>query len=1076
MKHGTDWSNLFSVVAVILLFCGTSLYGQERALKLIENGKFDDAQRFISKRYDEEPTDIILNYSLAKLFNSRGFTSYRTDSAYFFIKRVERFFAEVNEKELSKLADVLNADSVSNVKRDICKGAFDDARAKNSLSGYEHFMAVYRDAGGLLVEAEMQRDKVAFEAADKLRTVEAYQTFIEKYPRAQQRSLAVKRRNSVAFQLAERANTVESFQSFMDSYPTADEVPEAERRRDELAFDIAAAKNTIESYEDFVSRYPRAADRSKAIGRIHALAYAAALKMNTVGGFDDFMSRYPSSTEYPMAVARRNALAFAEAVRQNTVEGFEAFMNSYPRADQVGRAVDMRDSLALKTARAAGSAQAMSEFLDHYPNSKFITDARGTYESLLFREQTQNSSPWSYVAFLENHPELETVRRWAEDSLYRHAIRLHDAASMEYYYNHCSYCDRDENLSRLFFEVYTFSGDKESVDEFEGKYPGLMDDQTIGAERYLANQADELFTGFLNAISNRQKLDPYLVRLDAFIKEAAPRHIAFVALQQLLRPSLTGKQYDAALAKVKLYSRYFGKGNAEIQNLTAVLARKADATVQIKALGSPVNSFTDEYAPVISANNKSLFFCAKGRSGASVDKEDIYVATLGKTSTVQPLSEINTDDGNEAPEAISADGTELLVFRDGDIMRSFKTEEGWSGLQSIEDTGAGDHDDEDESGINTRFWEADSHLTSDGQVVLFSSDRPGGIGQYHQKGEFFHGSYGGNIDIYVAVKDENGYWGPPINLGATINTPYVDRSPFLHPDMKTLYFSSNGHAGLGKQDVFKSTRLYDTSWRYWSVPVNMGKEINTAENEWGYEITTEGDRAFFASQTLDRGEDIFSVNLPAHLRPNFVATISGRLADRNNKPMAARIRWEDLESRQQMGESNSDPMSGEYFIVLPMGRNYGYFVDREDYFPLSANLDLRQEKKPRVVQKNIAMVSFREMIEEGIAVPANNLFFRSNDFQLLSGSWPELDRIAKIITDYDLKVEIAGHTDNIGDAALNQKLSEMRATAVREYLVKKGCPDRLLVTVGFGDTRPVGGNDTEDGRARNRRVELRFVK
>jgi outer membrane protein OmpA-like peptidoglycan-associated protein len=325
--------------------------------------------------------------------------------------------------------------------------------------------------------------------------------------------------------------------------------------------------------------------------------------------------------------------------------------------------------------------------------------------------------------------------------------------------------------------------------------------------------------------------------------------------------------------------------------------------------------------------------------------------------------------------------------------------------------------------------------------------------------------------------NENGEWDEPINLGSVINTPYCERTPFLHPDMKTLYFSSDGHGGLGGLDVYKSTRLADSCWNCWSEPVNLGKEINTESHDWGYKISTDGEKAYFSKGT--RGEktnDIYSLNLPMSMRPGMVATISGKLTNKANQAVEAEIVWEDLETGKVMGRSKADPKTGNYFVVLPLGKMYGYYVEKYGYYPMSDNVDLRKNLTPVKIQKDIVMLAIQDMIDQGIAVPITNLFFNTNESVILPYSIPELKRVAAIIKSKNLKVEISGHTDNVGDAKKNQTLSENRAAAVKDFLIKEGFDASMLSTKGYGATKPVADNKTEIGRAKNRRVELRIVK
>ena len=190
----------------------------------------------------------------------------------------------------------------------------------------------------------------------------------------------------------------------------------------------------------------------------------------------------------------------------------------------------------------------------------------------------------------------------------------------------------------------------------------------------------------------------------------------------------------------------------------------------------------------------------------------------------------------------------------------------------------------------------------------------------------------------------------------------------------------------------------------------------------------------------------------------------------------ANIKWEDLTTGKNVGVSKSDPTDGSYFIVLPLGKIYGYYVEENKYFPLSNNLDLRDSEESTTLEENIEMVTFEQMIKDGIAVPVNNLFFEYNKYKLLDYSIPELKRVANIIIENNLHTEINGHTDNIGDDAFNMELSINRANAVKNFLIKQGVDPTLLKIVGHGETKPIESNDTDKGRAKNRRVEINFIK
>ena len=340
----------------------------------------------------------------------------------------------------------------------------------------------------------------------------------------------------------------------------------------------------------------------------------------------------------------------------------------------------------------------------------------------------------------------------------------------------------------------------------------------------------------------------------------------------------------------------------------------------------------------------------------NIGKEDIYISHWKDStwSKAKPLQDLCTADKNEAPLALSADGTKMILFINGNLFLSTKNAEGWTTPQKMSDK------------INISEWQADAMITSDGKALLFAAKK---------QGEYEDAM---SINIFVSLMDEQGEWSEPIDLGPTINTGSTDRSPFLHPDMKTLYFSTNGRPTVGSLDVYMSTRLRDDSWTEWSEPVSLGDEINTVGADCWYKISTDGTLAYFAQEGSSDMYDLYSVLLPEHLRPTPVATISGKLTDSKGKPVATVMRWENLETQEQVGVSQTDPTDGSFFIVLPEGKNYGYYIDDTTHFPIANNIDLRDKHEAVHIENNITVTSFEQMIEEQIPMPLNNLFFATN--------------------------------------------------------------------------------------------------
>jgi hypothetical protein len=310
-------------------------------------------------------------------------------------------------------------------------------------------------------------------------------------------------------------------------------------------------------------------------------------------------------------------------------------------------------------------------------------------------------------------------------------------------------------------------------------------------------------------------------------------------------------------------------------------------------------------------------------------------------------------------------------------------------------------------------------------------------------------------------------------VGQQINTPFLDRSPFLHPDMQTLYFSSSGHGGFGKMDVFKTTRLDDT-WTNWSTPVNLGREINTPNNDWGYKVSTDGATAYFSYATEGSSyEDIYQVELPEKMRPLAVSTISGTLTDSYNLPIDAEIIIEDLETGKIVSQLKSNPRTGEFFAILPGNRKYSYYIKKEDYFPISNNIDLTNNRRVEI-NENLKLFTIAELTEKGVNLTLENIFFDTDKSKLQKESFSELNRVSALIKTNNFKIELFGHTDNIGEKDYNLQLSQKRADAVRKYLITKGIPASDISAFGKGEAEPIENNDDEKGKAKNRRVEVKF--
>jgi len=558
-----------------------------------------------------------------------------------------------------------------------------------------------------------------------------------------------------------------------------------------------------------------------------------------------------------------------------------------------------------------------------------------------------------------------------------------------------------------------------------------------------------------------------------YAKDSANTENGYLALQRLADNYINTFKFDSAVALYKAFLPLY-PDIGKLQKTIAILEAPLNY-LEINNLGALVNTAAGEWDPNPTPDGRYLYFSTSGRKG-SYGGHDVFVSTFEGGKWQEPINvgpKINKEN-NETIDNISADGNIVLLsgnfdgtFGQFDIYLVKRTAEGWGPLEHLSYP------------INTEYHDEGANITSDGKSLLFTSDRPGGVGPYVPNSYFYHGTQNGNMDIYVSQKTESG-WSEPINLGETINTPYAERSPYLHPDGKTLYFSSDGHAGLGRMDVFKSVRLNEDSWTEWSEPVNLGKEINTILDDWGYKVVVGGDSAFFAREMGKDGYgswDLYSVLLPSSAKPQKVVTIKGRVIDQNNKPIDADIIWENLDNGMQIGQLRSNPNDGSYIIILPVGKNIGYYAQKDGYYSSSDNIDLTDIHESKTITRDIKLVSIKDMTNSNIKVRMNNIFFEFDKFELMKSSFPELQRLVKLLNENKkIKVHIEGHTDNIGTEDYNIELSRKRAESVRNYLTAKGIDKSRFTIMGFGSSIPVADNNTDEGKAENRRVEIWFVE
>lgn len=483
--------------------------------------------------------------------------------------------------------------------------------------------------------------------------------------------------------------------------------------------------------------------------------------------------------------------------------------------------------------------------------------------------------------------------------------------------------------------------------------------------------------------------------------------------------------------------------------------------VKIENLGATVNTEYPEYSPNITADESKIFFTSrrKGSFGGEVDLtegkyfEDIYMSERSGSGKWQPAQNLgpplNTK-GHDATSGLSPDGHTLFVFKgdkgNGDILISHLMASGWS---VPEDPG---------KNINTSAHESSASLSPDGHTIYFVSDRPGGLG--------------GRDIYYTTWNSKSNSWNSPSNIGQPVNSKYEEEGVWMHPDGRTLYFSSKGNGSMGGYDIFCST--LDSG--KWSAPVNLGYPVNTGDDDVFVKFSANGLTIYFASikQEGFGDKDLYSATyLKTSDTKSKVALYMGNVLDEETKsPLSASVDLIDLNKNEVVGKYYSETSTGKFIVPLPSGKNYGAVIQADGYLFSSDNFNYADSSNYTEYTKTI----YLKKIKVGNAVVLNNIFFETNKSDLKQQSENELQRLVLFMkVNQNLKIEIAGHTDNVGSDEKNMLLSESRAKAVAEYLKTKGISENRLTYKGYGETEPVAPNETVDGRALNRRTEIRVT-
>lgn len=658
-------------------------------------------------------------------------------------------------------------------------------------------------------------------------------------------------------------------------------------------------------------------------------------------------------------------------------------------------------------------------------------------------------------------------------------------------------------------EYYNNKDIKDAVYYF---YNFIKDDSTNAYALYWLGKCYE-------NTAERDKALTYFLKAYGFNKEVAPDilyrlghayhlNLMFedaVKYYKLHKSKMTDEKATKMGSSVINESIKVAKRLQECENGKLIVAHRYNH--KIINIGAPINSEYGEYAPAVTEDGQTLIFTSRRPGGQSDKKdkdnnyyEDVWMSKKQADDTwgtpVNLGNSINSE-SHDACIGISPDGKELFMYKTGnagDIYVSNFKDGAWTKPEPF-------------ASINSKHKEPSVTISSNGKTIYFSSDRPGGFG---------------GLDIYKIEMDKNGSWSAPQNMGSSVNTEFDEDSPFIAPDGKTLYFSSNGHNSMGGYDIFSIE--FNPKTKSWGSPKNLGYPINSADDDIYFVTTGNQKTAYYASARKDGfGEkDIYMIQIdtayiteplmaigigatvPAHVleaahkrsalynlthphahgghhhkeHPHKDSVLyAGKVVEQETqKPVEATIVVKKIHHHNEKPKEYRTDKEGNFAVALAIGHDYAIDIEKPGYIFYSDNVDLTKVTKA----SDYKTLSFKEVAlknpKKGDKFVLKNIFYKPGNASLEADSFEEIKLLAKFLKENpNVKIEIAGHTDNTGSNATNMELSKARAFAVYKVLVKWGIDANRLKYIGYGSDKPVASNATPEGRQQNRRTEFEII-
>ena len=627
-----------------------------------------------------------------------------------------------------------------------------------------------------------------------------------------------------------------------------------------------------------------------------------------------------------------------------------------------------------------------------------------------------------------------------------------------------------EKAIECYQDISPFSGRGNLKGAEEYLLKSLAKDSTFSEAYILLSQVKVKMGDINSAIFYKEKMmtvNPIIPLVEYFY--LAGMHMAIGCYEKCLKNAVRYK--NSPLAD----QRYIGRIDKMIENCEfAIEAIKNPVDFNPINLGSSINSELPEYFPSITADDSTFLFTRRVNdlSAPGGRQEEIFVSKKTPNnhwSNSSLVSNAINSKYNEGAPTFSPDGQYIIFVgcetgakgdyeygddRKGygscDLFYSQNNGTNWSKPVNLG------------SKINSKHWETQPSFSSDGKTLYFIR----GMTYDRQRRN------PDNQDIYVTTITEDGQWSKPEKLPPNINSPHREESVQIHPDGKTLYFSSNGHPGMGGMDLYMSRKLDDNTW---SDPINLGYPLNTYKNDISILISPKGDKGYFSSDREGGyGDlDLYSFNVDKKFKPLPITFIKGKIIDAESKlPLFAFFQLTDLKKGNIISQMQSKLENGEFLITVPKNIDFALHAEKEGYMFYSRNI----YRDNLSLSKDGFLIIQLEKVKPGTFI-LENIFFEKSKSSLKKSSLVELNKVLKLMQiNPDLKIQISGHTDSDGDDDFNLELSINRAKSVVNWLIENNIDQNRLSFKGYGETRPIEENNSIANKAKNRRTELTIIE